>query len=541
MRLAIAQINPSVGAIDDNLTLILSHIEQAKKSRCELIVFPELSVCGYSPLDLLWQEGFAEKIQNAQDKIRLASLEIGVIVGGISTGTRQSNKGACSIASIHNDRKTELFNSALFFSGGSLIAEIPKASLSTCDVCNERRYFTPGPGTEVVNFNGRAIGVNLGADLYSKDGPTDVQASLGAEWIINISASPFFFGKQDWITRAASQQAQENRVTVFHVNLVGGQDQVILDGGSFVVGANGKLLYQAPCFAEGTFIIETDELAPVAPRKDDWISYARQAIVLGISDYLRKNAFSRVIIGISGGIDSALVAALAVEALGSNAVSGVYLPSDINSPQSRDHAHLLAHNLGIKIIDVPISQAVATCHQSLQQQISGLAAENMQARIRAVLLMALANQSNCLVLTTGNKSEIAVGYNTLYGDTIGALAPIGDLYKTQIWQMAEAMDNVIPRQITEKQPSAELRPNQTDQDDLPAYPVLDALLDDLIERNASRKQLLAHGFSKEVVNEVVSRYYKSEYKRRQLPPTIKLSATPMGIGRLIPITHQYEG
>ncbi len=541
MRLALAQINPSVGAIDDNVKLILSHIEQAKKSQCELIVFPELSICGYSPLDLLWQQGFVDRIRSAQDKIRKASIGIGVIVGGITGNAQHNGRHSSSRAPIGDDAKEKLFNSALFFFNESLLADIPKAHLSSCDSCNETRYFSPGPGTEAVNCCGKAIGINVGADLYADDGPTQTQASLGAQWIINIAASPFFFGKQELLRRIASQQARENNVTIFYVNLVGGQDQTVLDGSSFITGPTGKLLYQAPSFTEGMFITDIADLTPIKPHKHDCISLARQAIVLGIRDYLHKSGFSNVIIGISGGIDSAVVAALAVEALGPTAVSGVYLPSDISSPQSQYDAHLLANNLGIQIIDVPISRVVATCHNALGQQINGLAAENLQARVRAVLLMALANQHHCLVLTTGNKSEIAVGYNTLYGDTIGALAPIGDLYKTQIWQMAKTMDNVIPRSIIEKQPSAELRPNQTDQDDLPPYSVLDPLLKELIEKNASRDHILAQGFAEKTINQVLHRYFQNEYKRRQLPPTLKLSASSFGSGKILPINHQYKG
>lgn len=541
MRLALAQINPSVGAIDDNLELILSHIEQAKKSQCELIVFPELCVCGYSPLDLLWQQGFVDKILRAQDKIRQASAGIGVVVGGVTVDTKRNSQPFSSRTPIRNGTTQDLFNSALFFFNQSLLADIPKAKLSICNSHNEARYFATPPGTEVVNCCGKSIGINLGADLYADDGPTETQASLGAEWIVNISASPFFFGKQELMRRIASRRAKDNNVTVFYVNLVGGEDEAVLDGGSFITGPSGELLYQAPCFAKGTFIIDIDNLTPVKPQQQDQISSARQAIVLGIRDYLRKSGFSKVIIGISGGIDSAVIAALAVEALGPNAVTGVYLPSDISSTQSEHDSHLLAKNLGIEVIDLPISQVVATCHNELKQQISGLAAENLQARVRAVLLMALANQNNCLVLTTGNKSEIAVGYNTLYGDTIGALAPIGDLYKTQVWQMAETMDDVIPRQIIERQPSAELRPAQTDQDDLPAYSLLDPLLKQLIEENASASQILAHGIPEKVVQEIVNRYFQSEYKRRQLPPTIKLSASPFGAGKLLPINHKYKG
>ena len=540
MRLALAQIDPTVGAIDDNLSLILSHIERAKRSECDLVIFPELAVCGYTPLDLLWRREFVDKMQEAQERIRQASSGIGVIVGGITVQQHHDGENLTDPSSVSDGAGTDLFNSALFFSDASLAASVPKLNLPTFDVYSERRYFTPGPGAQVVDFQGKSIGINMCEDLWVDDGPTDAQASLGAEWIINISASPFFVGKAQIRRRLAARRARENGITLFYTNLVGGQDDIIFDGGSFITGPNGDLLYQAPSFVEGLFIFDTEQDSPVTTRKQDDITTARKAIVLGIHDYLRKNGFSRVIIGISGGIDSALVAALAVEALGHDAVSGVFLPSNISSQESHDDAHALARSLAINIIDVPISEIVSSSHAALQQGITGLAAENLQARVRGMLLMALANEHNALILTTGNKSEIAVGYNTLYGDTVGALAPIGDLYKTQVWAMAQGMGGLIPQQIIDKPPTAELRPNQKDEDDLPPYPVLDAILEQLIEKNASRDDLVARGFPMATVDDVTARYYRGEYKRRQLPPAIKVSAKAFGSGRRIPITHRYR-
>ena len=540
MRLALAQIDPTVGAIDDNLSLILSHIERAKRSECDLVIFPELAVCGYTPLDLLWRRGFVDKMQEAQERIRQASSGIGVIVGGITVQQHHDGENLTDPSSVSDGAGTDLFNSALFFSDASLAASVPKLNLPTFDVYSERRYFTPGPGAQVVDFQGKSIGINMCEDLWVDDGPTDAQASLGAEWIINISASPFFVGKAQIRRRLAARRARENGITLFYTNLVGGQDDIIFDGGSFITGPNGDLLYQAPSFVEGLFIFDTEQDSPVTTRKQDDITTARKAIVLGIRDYLRKNGFARVIIGISGGIDSALVAALAVEALGHDAVSGVFLPSNISSQESHDDAHALARSLAINIIDVPISEIVSSSHAALQQGITGLAAENLQARVRGMLLMALANEHNALILTTGNKSEIAVGYNTLYGDTVGALAPIGDLYKTQVWAMAQGMGGLIPQQIIDKPPTAELRPNQKDEDDLPPYPVLDAILEQLIEKNASRDDLVARGFPMATVDDVTARYYRGEYKRRQLPPAIKVSAKAFGSGRRIPITHRYR-
>ena len=541
MRLAIAQIDPTVGAIDENLSLILSYIEQARRSKCDLVVFPELAVCGYSPLDLLWRRGFVEEMRRAQEEIRKAADGIGVIVGGITAQRHHDGGNVSDPSSVSDGAGTDLFNCALFFSDKSLVASVPKLHLPTFDVYSEKRYFTPGPGAQVFDFRGESIGINVCEDLWVDDGPTDAQASLGADWIINISASPFFIGKGEIRRQLASRRARENGISLFYVNLVGGQDDVIFDGGSFITSPDGDLLYQAPYFVEGLFIIDTDQAEPVEPQAQDPIAAAREAIVLGIRDYLKKNGFSQVIIGISGGIDSALVAALAVEALGNGAVSGVFLPSMISSKESREDAHQLAQNLGIDLIDVPISDLVAASHAAIEGEIDGLAAENLQARIRGTLLMALANQRNALILTTGNKSEIAVGYNTLYGDTVGALAPIADLYKTQVWEMARVVDGPIPQRIIDKPPTAELRADQKDEDDLPPYTVLDAILKELIEKNASRDDLIASGFPEATVNDVLSRYYRSEYKRRQLPPAIKVSPKAFGIGRRMPITHRYRG
>ncbi|MEA3239744.1 MAG: NAD+ synthase [Candidatus Bipolaricaulota bacterium] len=540
MRLGLAQIDPTVGAIDDNLSLILSHIERAKRSECDLVIFPELAVCGYAPLDLLWRRGFLDKMQEAQEKIRQASSGIGVIVGGITAQQHHDRENLADQSSICDGAGTDLFNTALFFSDASLVASVPKLNLPTFDVYSERRYFTPGPGAQVVDFHGKPIGINVCEDLWVDGGPTDAQASLGAEWIINISASPFFVGNAEVRRHLAARRARENGITLFCTNLIGGQDDIIFDGGSFITGPNGDLLYQAPSFVEGLFIFDTEQASPAITPKQDDITTARKAIILGIRDYLRKNSFSRVIIGISGGIDSALVAALAVEALGRDAVSGVFLPSDISSQESHDDAHALARNLGIDIIDVPISKVVSSSHIALQQAITGLAAENLQARVRGMLLMALANEHNALILTTGNKSEIAVGYNTLYGDTVGALAPIADLYKTQVRTMAQGMDGLIPQRIIDKPPTAELRPNQKDEDDLPPYPILDAILEQLIEKNASRNDLVTHGFPEATVDDVFARYYRNEYKRHQLPLAIKVSAKAFGSGRRVPITHRYR-
>ncbi len=540
MRLAFAQINPIIGAIDDNLKEILFYIERARRAECDLIIFPELAVCGYPPLDLLWRDGFVRQIEEAEEEIRLASSGMGVIVGGITSQKHENGENLADPSSLADGAGTDLFNCALFFADRELVASIPKLILPTFDVYSEKRYFTPGPGAQVLDFRGRSIGINICEDLWVDDGPTDTQASLGAEWVINISASPFFIGKSEIRRRLAARRAQENGITLFYANLVGGQDELVFDGGSFITAPDGRLVYQAPFFTVGLFIIDSEQLAPTPTSSEDSLTAARQAIILGIRDYVRKNGFSQVLVGISGGIDSALVAALATEALGKDAVIAVFMPSEITSHASKEDACTIADSLGIHLSTVPISDVVSACHTATPVPIVGLTAENLQARVRGALLMSMANERNALILTTGNKSEIAMGYNTLYGDTVGALAPIADLYKTQVFAMAAAMDGTIPQQIIDKPPSAELRPGQTDADDLPPYPALDAILKELVEKAASRSSLVARGFSESMVDDVLARYYRNEYKRRQLPPVIKISPKAFGMGRRMPLTHHYR-
>jgi NAD+ synthase (glutamine-hydrolysing) len=540
MRLGLAQTNPHVGAIDRNLQVILSQVENARKAGCDLVIFPELSLCGYPPLDLLWRAGFKKLMTDALAEIASASQGIGVIVGGVSFRKKKGRANLADPSSLIDGAGIDLFNSAFLFLDGTLVGEEAKLMLPTFDVYNEERYFTPGPGAQVFDFRGVHLGINICEDLWLDDGPTDIQASLGADWVINISASPFFAGKGVIRRRLAAHRAHENGITLAYVNLVGGQDELVYDGGSFIVGPDGSLLFQAPYFREGLFVFDADERTPIASPPQGEIESVRQAIVLGIHDYVYKNGFEHVIIGLSGGIDSALVAALAVEALGKECVTGVFLPSTITSQDSREDAAMLAKRLGIELLEVEIAEVVDACNDALPQVPAGLTAENLQARARGMLLMALANERNALVLATGNKSEIAVGYNTLYGDTVGAIAPIADLYKTQVYRLAAAMEGTIPQRIVEKAPTAELRVGQRDEDDLPPYSLLDAILHELIEKNASREDLIARGFPEEIVADVLSRYYHNEYKRRQLPLGIKVSPKAFGMGRRMPITHAYR-
>ncbi|MCK5248109.1 NAD(+) synthase, partial [Candidatus Bipolaricaulota bacterium] len=353
-----------------------------------------------------------------------------------------------------------LYNRAFLVEDEAILGHVDKQHLASYDVNCEGRHFTSGEGTSVHDFRGMTVGINICEDLWIDDGPTDLQASLGAEWIINVSASPFYIGKYDIRNRLAARRTKENNVGLIYVNLVGGQDDVVFDGGSFVFDPKGRHVFQAPHFREGLYVVDLNHPKPVRQEHSSDIADVREALVLGIRDYVRKNGFEQVILGLSGGIDSAVVAALAVEALGAANVLCVYLPSEFSSADSHEDADAVSKNLGTVFQIIEISATHRALRNALPDSPTGLVDENLQPRIRGTLLMALANQHHALVLCPGNKSEIAMGYNTLYGDTVGALAPIADLYKGQVYQLAEWFEELIPERIRTKPPSAELRPGQ---------------------------------------------------------------------------------
>jgi NAD+ synthase (glutamine-hydrolysing) len=539
MRLGLAQINPYVGDVAANLEVVLSRIEEARSADCDLVVFPELSLAGYPPLDLLWRGGFVDRITRALAAVERASQGIAVILGAVASRPPRTPVNLTDPSSRSDGADLGLLNSAFLFVDGVRIGEEGKLALPAFDVYDDRRYFTPGDGAEVFEVHDTTLGMNVCEDLWVEDGAVDAQASLGASWVINVSASPFYAGKPAIRRRLAARRARENGIHLVYVNRVGGQDELVYDGGSFITGPDGRLLYQAPWFTEGLFVVDTAALSPISAPLEDETASIRRALVLGVHDYLAKNGFSDVLIGLSGGIDSALVAALAVEALGSEHVTAVLMPSVITSQESGADARALADSLGIAHLELPIGGIVEASHASFPQAPSGLAAENLQARVRGTLLMTLANQRRALVLATGNKSEIAVGYNTLYGDTVGALAPIGDLYKSGVYRLAASFDNAVLARIARKPPTAELRPGQRDEDDLPPYAVLDPLLRALLEEGAGRENLLSSGHSESLVDEVLARVRAAEYKRRQLPIVVKVSPKAFGSGRRFPVTHGY--
>ena len=540
MRVGIGQINPHVGAIERNRDRILARLTEARDRRCDLVVFPELAVCGYSPLDSMWRPGYAESCEEAVEAIRAASEGIGVVLGSIVARPRREAVNRYDLSSLADVAETERFNAAVLIEDGCVLGRASKIHLPCYDVYDESRYFSPGPGTEVFGFRGRTIGISVCEDLWVDGGPTELQASLGAEWIVNLSASPFYVGKQAIRHRLIRQRAMDNGVGIVYVNLVGGQDDIVFDGASFVVDAHGRLVFQAPAFTEGLYVVDLSDPPRGVLVESDELAALRSALVLGIHDYVSKNGFSSVIVGLSGGVDSALVTALAVEALGPKQVTAVYLPSEFSSEESREDAREIARSLSIDLLEIPMSDIHRALRDALPETPTGLADENLQPRVRATIWMALANQRNALVLCAGNKSEIAMGYNTLYGDTTGALAPIADLYKTDVYRLAASLRDRIPKRVLERPPAAELRVDHRDEDDLPPYAELDPLLAKVIEANMSRTQLIGAGFEPELVDRVLPRYYASEYKRRQLPPGIKVTPKAFGVGRKVPITNAYR-
>ncbi len=539
MRIGIGQLNAHVGAIAENAAAILAMADEARAAGCDVVLFPELAVPGYIPLDLLWRPGFIDACEEAVAAIALKTAEMTVIVGSVAQAPSVAAVNRSDPSSTCDGAGTEIRNVAHLLARGREVGRVEKIHLPTYDVYNEKRYFTPGEGVETFEIAGTRVGVNLCEDLWIDDGPTDVQASLGAQVIFNLSASPFYVGKLDIRRRLARRRARDNGATIVYCNLVGGQDDIVFDGGSFVTNEDGDVVSAAPRFQEALLVVDLPG-SPIRTASEDPAHEMRAALVLGIRDYVRKNGFTKCLLGLSGGIDSAVVACLAAEALGAGNVVSVYMPSQFSAEKSGEDARAVAKALGIRHLEIPIDALHSQFREVLPETPTGVVDENLQPRIRGLLLMALANQEGGLVLSPGNKSEIAMGYNTLYGDTVGALAPIADLYKDDVYRLAATYRDLIPRRAVERAPTAELRPNQKDEDDLPPYAQLDPALRALIEGNASRDGLLGAGFAAPLVDEVLRRYFLHEHKRRQLPLGIKVTPKAFGGGRRVPVTNAYR-
>ena len=555
MRVTIGQINTTNGDIEGNVAKVLSAIEHAKADGSGLIVFPEVCIHGYTSQDWFQDRDIITSSLEPLDRVIAATEGITAVVGTIRPNTERDGR--------------RLFNSAAVISNGKLIRFVDKTLLPEYDVFDDPRYFEPeSEPNGIVDITGRdgepcKLGVVVCEDfwndktfwrerLYEKD-PTDIVIEHDAELIVAINASPYNKGKIGLRCEMVSHRARANRVPIVFVNLVGGNDGIIFDGASLVADAEGDIILQAAAFEEFVETVELDIRRPDARGiSGDETESIRRALVLGIRDYAAKNGFRTAVLGLSGGIDSALVAALACEAMGPENVLCVMMPSPFSSEGSIKDSEELVANLGCQSRIEPISDTfeVLLRQMGLDKPTRGgesLAAENMQSRIRGVILMAISNAEGRLVLSTGNKSELAVGYCTLYGDTNGGLAVLGDVLKTEVWQIARHINaaagkEVIPQAIIDKKPSAELAPNQFDQDSLPPYELMDPVLRMYFEQKASPAEIIAAGNDAELVFSILNKveHPANEFKRRQLPPTLIISKNAIGVGRRRPVTHKYR-
>ncbi|MDX8395811.1 MAG: NAD+ synthase [Mariprofundaceae bacterium] len=528
----LAQCSPRVGDIDGNASLILEAMQRAKESNCDVLVLPELVVTGYPPEDLLLRPAFMDKVEWAVESIVEASGDVCVVFG---TPRRDGNN---------------LKNSAMLAHHGKLLGVYDKQCLPNYGVFDELRYFSRGHGeSSVFDVDGWRIGVGICEDLWD-DSLAEKHAKQTCDVWLNLNASPFHMGKQAERETLMQQRALQFSAPVVYVNPIGGQDEVVFDGGSHTIDAGGNLFARAPMFEVSDLIVDLGHAgeSSIAPISED-IAQIYDALVMGVRDYVRRNGCLQVVIGLSGGIDSAVTAAIAVEALGAERVLGVLLPSNFSSDHSIKDSEDLANNLGIEIITLPIAEGVKTIEATLADTFSAwdksapdVTEENIQARMRGVLLMAISNKTGRMLLTTGNKSEMAVGYATLYGDMAGGFAVIKDVYKTQVFELAEYMNReseIIPRNTIDKPPSAELAPDQKDSDSLPDYDVLDAILKATIEDRLSVDDIAGLGFDRAEVSRVVRMLQFSEYKRRQAPPGVKITERAFGRDRRYPITHGF--
>jgi NAD+ synthase (glutamine-hydrolysing) len=549
MKITIGQINTTNGDIEGNVAKILQAIEKARQGGSEMIVFPEVATHGYTSFDWFLDKDIIENVAAPLQKIIPATENITAIVGTV----RQTDDA--------NGRR--LFNSAAVIHNGELLGFADKTLLPEYDVFDDPRYFEPSDVRRMFEIDGRKIGVVVCEDfwndktfwterLYDVD-PADELIMQGADLIVALNASPFNKGKIKLRCEMVAHRARLQKKPIVFVNLVGGNDGIIFDGASLIADEEGDIILQAKAFEEFIETVELDARRPdsrgITGNECETI---RQALVLGIKDYARKNRFSTAVLGLSGGIDSALVAALACEALGAENVLSVMMPSPFSSEGSVKHSENLATNLGCRTRLEPISDAfeVLLKQMNLHKPTHGgenLAAENMQSRLRGVILMTISNAEGRLVLATGNKSELAVGYCTLYGDTNGGLAVLGDVLKTEVYKIARhinesAKREIIPNEIIDKKPSAELAPNQFDQDSLPPYDLMDKILKRYFEDKLAPEEIIAEGNDAKLVYDLLNKVESpvNEFKRRQLPPTLIISKNAIGIGRRRPVTHKYQ-
>jgi NAD+ synthase (glutamine-hydrolysing) len=573
LRVGLAQINTTVGDFAGNTEKILATVAQARELETDVVAFPELAICGYPPEDLLLKPQFIKENRQALKKVTEGSSGITLVVGFV-------------------DAEEDAYNAAAVLHDGRMVGVYHKAYLPNYGVFDENRYFRAGNACPVYTISGVGIGVNICEDIWYEGGPATTQAYAGAEVIINISASPYHAGRGDYREKMLSTRAFDNVAIIIYVNLIGGQDELVFDGHSLVLDEKGHLLSRGKQFEEDLVVCDLDAESvfrarlhdprwrkePLTLESQHWQTtrvmissdspatpktplqqrdvrvcglpaevYA--ALVLGTRDYIHKNGFEKVVVGLSGGIDSTLVATVAVDALGQSNVVGVAMPSRYSSPGSISDAELLAKNLNIRLLTIPIEPAFQAYLDMLREPLAGtqpdVTEENIQARIRGNILMALSNKFGWIVLTTGNKSEYATGYTTLYGDMAGGFAVLKDVPKTlvkelSIYRNSLTGSELIPASIINKPPSAELRPDQQDTDSLPPYETLDPILTGYVEEDKSIEQIVGMGFAENAVRQAAQLVDRSEYKRRQAPPGIKITPRAFGRDRRLPITNRFK-
>jgi len=558
MRLGLAQLNTIVGDLVGNRRKIVDAYNTLVAKGAELVLFPELIVCGYPPRDLLFRKNFANDVQDSLALITHSIGKVPALIGTIEINTTGVGR--------------PFYNSAAFCHNGKILTYARKSLLPTYDVFDEDRYFEPAPQATILEFEGKKIGVTICEDiwthpmintrgLYHGLDPVKQLAKIKLDLMVNLSASPWHNEKGNVRKTLVTDAAFELDCPVAYVNAVGGNDELIFDGRSLVSDASGHVLMGLAAFEEDLRVVPLNLDPQASSNQERQVdeSYEESnmadiyaALCLGLKDYAHKSGFKKALVALSGGIDSAIVAVIAAAALGAENITGVSLPSRISSQHSKDDAHALAKTLGITYLEIPIADCVASSELALKpaftDKVPDVTEENIQARIRGVLMMALSNKFGSLLLTTGNKSEMAVGYCTLYGDMCGGLAVISDLYKTQVYALShwinesykkEGKQAPIPTSTLEKAPSAELRPDQKDQDTLPEYSVLDAVLKAYVEEGLSLKGIEAKGFNGALVKDIVSKVDRSEYKRKQAAPGLKITPLAFGVGRRIPIVHGY--
>ncbi len=535
VTVALAQLDLVVGDVRGNADRIIEYADRARNEmRADLVVFPELSVCGYPPEDLLFHSGLRRRVDEALVRIRDSVRDIAVLIG---------------FPEYHED---DIFNSCAVFRDGQQLAHYRKQILPNYRVFDEVRYFTPGKQASVFSLNGIRIGLNICEDVW-QPGPAQMARAAGAEVIVAINGSPYELGSQEQRETVMHDRIQSVGIPAIYLNMVGGQDELVFDGGSFVMDAQGEVVFRAPPFVEGLYAIElaaaasgvrpaSANIEPPLPE----VESVYQALVCGTRDYVSKHGFPGVILGLSGGIDSALILAIACDAIGVDKVRALMMPFRYTSNMSQEDAAKQVEALGVQYDVIPIEPMYEATIGLLKELFAGkeedVTEENIQARCRGLLLMAVSNKTGRMLLTTGNKSEMAVGYATLYGDMAGGFAPIKDCSKTLVYRLARyrnSVSEIIPERVLNRAPSAELRPDQKDSDSLPSYDILDPILEAFIEEDLSVEEITARGFDRDVIIRILEMVKLSEYKRRQAPPGIRISSRAFGRDWRYPITSGY--